>query len=100
MYRRRKRDTAIPDTLNLEGLRRRMVNFKDFEGFGKGWPAERKAVEAGTYQDILAGTFARGFPERILRIARSNDNARVGDIGQEEIVEYRAGRLQGYGLGL
>jgi hypothetical protein len=28
-----------------------MVNFKDFEGFGKGWPAERKAVEAGTYQD-------------------------------------------------
>ena len=77
-----------------------MVNFKDFEGFGKGWPAERKAVEAGTYQDILAGPSARSFPERILRIARSNDDARVGDIGQEEIVKYRAGPLQGYGLGL
>src|ERR1019366_985724 len=46
MYRRRKRNTAIFDALNLKSLRRRMVNFKDFEGLGKGWAAERKAVEA------------------------------------------------------
>ncbi len=100
MYRRWKRNAAILDALDFEGLGRRMVNFKDFEGFGKGWPAERKAVEAGTYQDILPGPFARCCLERILRVARSNDDARVGDIGQEEIVQYRAGRSQGYGLDL
>jgi hypothetical protein len=62
MYRRRKRNTAIFDALNLKSLRRRMVNFKNFEGLGKGWAAERKAVEASTYQAILPGPSIRCFP--------------------------------------
>jgi hypothetical protein len=48
MYGRRKLNAAIFDALNLKGLRRWMVNFKDFEGLGKGWTSQRKAVEAST----------------------------------------------------
>ena len=46
MHRMRKRYAAFFDALKLQSLRRRMIYFKDFNVFRKGWAAKRKAVKA------------------------------------------------------
>jgi hypothetical protein len=39
-----------------------MINFEDFNVSRKGWTAKRKAVEAGTNQDILMCSFLHCLP--------------------------------------